>query len=102
VAAIAVVGLVGSLASPVTWVHHIFWFVPALVVLVDTGRRWPIAAAGAIYLTVTVSVLSLYEFELGRPGGVIGFIGSNWVVWLMLALVALLPARRTDQVAVDT
>jgi alpha-1,2-mannosyltransferase len=102
VAAIAVVGMVGSLASPVTWVHHIFWFVPALVVLVDTGRRWLIASAGAIYLTVTVSVLSLYEFDLGRPGGVIGFILSNWVVWLMLALVALLPARRTEDESHDT
>jgi alpha-1,2-mannosyltransferase len=105
VAAIAVVGIVGSLVSPVTWVHHIFWFVPALVVLVDSGRRGLLAFAGVVYLTVTVSVLSLYEFTLDRPGGVVGFVLSNWFVWLMLALLVVLPAReRTggDQVAVVT
>ena len=96
VAAIAVVGLVGSLASPITWVHHIFWFVPALVVLVDSGRRGLVAFAGAVYLTVTVSVVALWEFTLHHPGGVVGFVLGNWFVWLMLALVAVLPARPTQ------
>jgi alpha-1,2-mannosyltransferase len=102
VAAIAVVGIVGSLVSPVTWVHHIFWFVPALVVLVDSGRRALLAFAAVIYLTVTVSVLALWEFTFDRPGGVIGFVASNWFVWLMLALLVVLPAREKDQVAVVT
>jgi alpha-1,2-mannosyltransferase len=111
VAAIAVVGIVGSLVSPVTWVHHIFWFVPALVVLVDSGRRALVAFAAVIYLTVTVSVLALWEFTFDRPGGVIGFVLANWFVWLMLALLVVLPARdprakraqtSSDQVAVVT
>jgi alpha-1,2-mannosyltransferase len=110
VAAIAVVGIVGSLVSPVTWVHHIFWFVPALIVLVDSGRRGLLALAAVIYLTVTVSVIALYEFTFDRPAGVIGFVASNWFVWLMLVLLVVLPARdrsRTgvrdgDQVAVVT
>jgi alpha-1,2-mannosyltransferase len=97
VAAIALVGIAGSLVSPVTWVHHLFWFVPALVVLVDC-RRWTFAAV--VYVTVSVSVVSLWEFNLGRPGGVVGFVLGNWFVWLMLALLVALPTRR--QVAVET
>ena len=34
---LALTGLVGSLVSPMTWAHHIFWFVPALLALVDTA-----------------------------------------------------------------
>jgi alpha-1,2-mannosyltransferase len=104
VAAIAVVGIVGSLISPVTWVHHIFWLVPALIVLVDSGRRALIGFAAAIWLTVTVSVLSLYEFTLHQPGGAVGFVLSNWIVWLMLALLVVLPAGVPEraQVAVET
>ena len=102
VAAIAVVGIVGSLASPVTWVHHLFWFVPALVVLVDAARRSTVALAAVVYLTVTVSVVALWEFSLGAPGGPVGFALSNWYVWLMLALLVLLPARAArDAVAKD-
>ena len=113
VSALTLVGIVGSLVSPVTWVHHVFWFVPALVVLLDTATgpvgaareglrpRWGlIGLAALIYVTVTVSVLSLWEFTLGRPGGPVGFVLSNWFVWLMLALLPALPIRR--QVAVET
>jgi alpha-1,2-mannosyltransferase len=45
VAGLALTGLVGSLVSPITWPHHVYWFVPALVVLVDAGLR-PAATSG--------------------------------------------------------
>jgi alpha-1,2-mannosyltransferase len=101
VAGMALTGFTGSLVSPVTWGHHIFWFVPALVVLVDqfatTRRRSALAAAVFIYATVTFSVLQWWEFTLLRPGGPVGFVLSNWLVLLMLALLPLLPIR--DRVA---
>ena len=44
-------GLVGALVSPITWPHHVYWFVPALVVLAGAvltpgaaGRRMALAA----------------------------------------------------------
>lgn len=100
---LCLVGMVGSLASPVTWQHHLFWFVPALVILIDTltrpageragRRRWALIGLALLdYVTVTVSVLSLWEYWLGRPAGV-AVIMSNWCVWLMLLLLPTLPIR---------
>jgi len=121
---LALAGLAGSLVSPLTWTHHIFWFVPALLALVDTalsedppvrsglrGRTPLLGAAGLTYLTVTLSLLQWWEFNLGRPGGPVGFVLSNWLVLLMLALLPLLPIQprpdprvpsRERQVAVST
>jgi alpha-1,2-mannosyltransferase len=125
VAGMTLAGLVGSLVSPLTWSHHVFWFVPALVILVDSAlppvgvsgpvingmrdRRGMLALAAAIYVTVTFSLLSLWEFNLHAVGGVVGLVLGNWFVWLMIALLPLLPIRRLrvakpgpDQVAVYT
>jgi len=105
VAGLTMVGLAGSLVSPVTWAHHIFWVVPALVVLVDAAlrpadvtnglrRRAGLVALAAAYLTVTFSVVALWAFKFEKPGGVVGVVMSNWYVWLMLALLVALPIRR--------
>ncbi|MGE5828825.1 MAG: glycosyltransferase family 87 protein [Micromonosporaceae bacterium] len=123
VAGLTLAGLAGSLASPVTWHHHLVWFVPALVVLVDaalgtprrfeplalrpdspavrpTGRQpaWLWALAGLTYATVTFSVISLAEFTLDHPGGVVGFVLINWFVLLSLVLLFTLPARTAGKV----
>jgi alpha-1,2-mannosyltransferase len=106
-------GFVGSLVSPLTWSHHIFYYVPALIVLVDSampphGASGPVLdglrsrralwiTAVAVYLTVTFSVISLWTFNLHQVGGVLGFILSNWFLWIMLALVPLLPIRRVPR-----
>src|SRR4029078_1356185 len=100
-------GLVGSLVSPLTWNHHIFWCIPAILVLLDSAlppagvagpvldglrsRRVQLTAALVSYVTVTGSVLYFYEFVLHRPGGLTEFILSNWFMWLMIALLPLLP-----------
>lgn len=110
VAGLALTGFVGSLLSPVTWHHHIFWFAPALVVLADRALPAPgpdpgvwgglrsRAGAGILaiftYTTVTYSVMTLWAFTLHEPGGVVGFVMSNWLVWVMLVLLPLLPIRR--------
>ena len=97
IAGMALTGFTGSLVSPVTWGHHIFWFVPALLVLVDayvtTRRRAYLWIAVFSYATVSFSMLQWYEFTLLRPGGPVGFVLSNWLVLLMLALLAVLPLR---------
>lgn len=110
VAGLALAGLAGSLLSPVTWAHHIFWLVPALVVLVDVAlgasvtaglrQRGSTVLAAVAYLTVTFSLVALWDFTWDEPGGPVGFVLKNWYVLLMLALLPLLPIR--DQVAVWT
>lgn len=100
-------GLVGSLVSPLTWAHHIFWFAPALLAIIDThrasgadraavpsglrSRRALMTVAVIVYLTVTFNTLEYYEFSFGAPGGWIGFVFGNWLIWMMLVLLVATP-----------
>jgi alpha-1,2-mannosyltransferase len=101
--ALSLTGLVGSLVSPVSWQHHLYWFVPALVVLLDVSaardvgrRRWYAALAALVWVTVTFSIIELFDWKLisirwlDTPEG---FLISNWYVLLMVGLLVILPVR---------
>ena len=104
VVGLTLTGFAGGLASPITWPHHLFWFVPALLVLIDVGlgqdsgkrRPWLLGLAGLCWATVTVSVISLFELGLSRrlfDTGPQGFLIVNWYVLLTAALIVALPVR---------
>jgi alpha-1,2-mannosyltransferase len=105
VTGLTLTALVGCLVSPVTWSHHLLWFAPALVVLVDVAadrrrtarRRWSLATlALVLYVTATFSVISWYDWhvvERSADEGVRGFLIDNWYLLLMLALLVTLPFR---------
>lgn len=104
VVGLTVTGFVGGLVSPISWPHHLFWFVPALLVLVDVAagqggeRRRPgmFVLAGLCWATVTVSVISLFELGLSKrlfADGVPGFLIVNWYVLLTAVLIVALPVR---------
>jgi alpha-1,2-mannosyltransferase len=95
-------GFTGGLVSPVTWSHHLFWFVPALVVLVDVaatrsgGRRRAAVLAAVVYASVAGSVISWYEWGFAPhvfDHGVPGFLIANWYVLIILVLLCALPIR---------
>jgi alpha-1,2-mannosyltransferase len=104
---LALTGFVGSLISPLTWAHHIFWFVPAILAMVDTAispseqlaavrsglrNQWALLIVSVIiYVTVTFNTLEYYEFSFHAPGGWLGFVMGNWLIWLMLVLLAATP-----------
>lgn len=108
VSGLTITGFVGCLASPVTWAHHLYWFVPALVVLIDVAasrRRGPggpatlWAGALAVLITLTVATGTISWFELGLPTdpwseGVTGFLIRNWYLLVVALLVLVLPIRR--------
>jgi len=91
---ITLTGLVGLLVSPVSWQHHLYWFIPALVILVDVGGWYGVFAA-VIWLTVAVGVIAFFDYGLSYSwlDTVPGFLISNWYLLLMLALLVLLPVR---------
>jgi alpha-1,2-mannosyltransferase len=99
VAGMTLAGLVGLLASPVSWQHHLYWFVPAIVVLVDAAARpgryrvWYGVFAAVIWVTVTIGVIAFFDYGLSYDvlDTVPGFLISNWYLLLMLLLVPLLP-----------
>ena len=99
-----VTGLTACLISPVSWVHHLYWVVPAVVVLADVAAGTPVdagwardrprvvraAATAAALVVVGVFTSSLVWFFPG-PGT---SPGQNAYVLVVLALVVVLPARQ--------
>ncbi len=100
---ITLTGFVGSLISPVSWQHHLYWFVPALVVLLDVvvtrgapHRAWYAVLGAVVWTTVTISLISFFDWGY-LPAGLRdtpeGFMVLNWYAFLMLVLLVVLPIR---------
>jgi alpha-1,2-mannosyltransferase len=94
---LALTGVVGCLVSPVTWVHHLVWLLPALILLVDNGlaappggrrRRRLLGFAGFAYALLISRFVWIWE---KHPHGPIAFVGGNAYVWVSLALLLTLP-----------
>ncbi|MBB5828047.1 glycosyltransferase family 87 protein [Micromonospora carbonacea] len=97
---LALTGALMCLVSPVTWVHHLVWLLPGLILLVDNGtaaparsrrRRVLLAAAIIGYALLCSRIVWAWEKDFT---GVDGFLGSNTYVWISLALLLFLPVRR--------
>lgn len=101
----ALTGAVACLVSPISWVHHLVWLIPALVLTVDAGLREPVVArrrrllgASALgYLVLCSSVVFLWRFD---AAGMDGFVGGSAFTWVALALLATLPLVRGTATAV--
>jgi len=98
VAALALTGLLGCLVSPITWVHHLVWTLPAFIVLIDHAvhpaadrrRRYRLmAAAVVVYLVMSSQIVWHFKYHFGG----LGIVGSNACVLVMLALLVGLPVR---------
>lgn len=91
VLAVGVVGLASCLASPITWSHHHVWVLPALVGLVQAGRRlsmWVTAplAGWLVWLSscpVLVFWKGLENLDAGQR--TLGVIGPVWGAVVILA-----------------
>lgn len=99
VAALALVGLTSGLISPLTWVHHLWWLVPAFAVLLDVGiarrSRAVLLSAAAVFLLFVGS----WPDHVRQPDGehldhgVWVVLGENTLPVVLLLLVVLLPVR---------
>jgi len=109
-AGITITGLAACLVTPVAWTHHLYWVVPAVVVLADlatgtppaTHRRLPAravavtagAAVAAVGAAFGLSVIWYFAGDTvhGRDG-LAGVLGENAYPLIMAALLVALPAR---------
>ncbi|MBY8871063.1 glycosyltransferase 87 family protein [Micromonospora sp. PLK6-60] len=98
-AGFALTGVLMCLVSPVTWVHHLVWLIPALILLVDDAtaapagsrrRRALLAFAAVAYALLISRIVWAWEEDFAGLGG---FLGSNAYVWVSIALLLLLPVR---------
>jgi alpha-1,2-mannosyltransferase len=100
-AGMALAGLVAALISPITWPHHVFWFVPALVVLAaaafapSSARRRValVALAMAVYAVAAFGVVSFVDFGVApAPTDTVGeFVLRNAYVLISLVLLLTMP-----------
>jgi alpha-1,2-mannosyltransferase len=104
--AVTMIGIVGLLVSPASWIHHAVWVVPALVLLVcwlvDAARRrtgplWRVAGAvvllaGGVFAWI-VDSRQLLDIQDQDPRGWAYVIASSAQVLWLVAAVVLLPVR---------
>jgi alpha-1,2-mannosyltransferase len=92
-AGFAATGVVACLISPITWVHHLVWLLPALFLLagdaLDRRDRVRMAVVAVVFVVLSSSVVWLWW---AGPSGWVAAIGSNTYVWISLGLLVLLPA----------
>ncbi|GAB3801764.1 hypothetical protein GCM10027605_19880 [Micromonospora zhanjiangensis] len=104
-AGLALTGVVGCLVSPVTWVHHLVWLIPALVLLVHNAfdapagslRRRGLLGFAVVSYGVLISRLVWYWEGRSQVTTLVGFVGANAYVWISLALLVGLPVRNRSQ-----
>ena len=125
-AGLTLAGLVGVLVSPVSWVHHIVWVFPAMVILTvrlvssiralandDSGYgtfdRALTARIGrvvaysvlmtiglAIWCTPTASLVGVRDSDYDDGGALLAFAGSVQLLWLVVVLFVL-PLQRSGK-----
>jgi alpha-1,2-mannosyltransferase len=96
-AGFAVTGAVACLISPITWVHHLVWLMPALFLLLDRTLAGSIAPRGrrlgvlaAVYVVMSSSVVWLWWSD---PLGWAALPGSNAYVWITVAVLLAVTYR---------
>ncbi|MBM2623269.1 DUF2029 domain-containing protein [Actinoplanes sp. LDG1-06] len=94
VGGLALTGIVGCLISPVTWIHHCVWLLPAIIRCIETNRK---ALGISAYVVMTSRLTWLWE---KRPRPPLELIGGNLYVWFSLALLIWTPigTRRSAEV----
>jgi alpha-1,2-mannosyltransferase len=98
VAGLALTGLVGCMISPISWIHHLVWVLPSIVVLfdyandksIDPRRRRNFAILFGFSFALLCS-RTPWAFHEKFDG--LGLIGSNAYILLMIGLLVGLPIR---------
>ncbi len=93
----ALTGIAGALVSPITWVHHLVWVLPAIILLAGRGlapgtspaqRRWLCGLALVTYAVMCSRLVWVFNGGFDSLGG---WFGSNAYVWLSLVVLVALP-----------
>ncbi|MEV1332212.1 glycosyltransferase 87 family protein [Micromonospora costi] len=101
-AGFALTGVVACLVSPVTWVHHLVWLVPGLVVVAAATLPWPatdraarrrLGAGIAAYVLLSSGLVWVFA---NNSGGPLGFLGGNAYLWVTLGMLLAVPVRARE------
>lgn len=92
VLAVTIVGLTSELVSPVAWIHHLVWLVPAAGALALDLRPWrrailPLAVVA--WFTVQVPEIGWHMMKSDGPSHLANFLQDNFCFGCVLLLGAL-------------
>ena len=92
----ALTGVTGCLLSPFTWIHHLVWLLPALLLTVDRAllpgvsrRRQRALLTFAVLLYALLCSRLVWSFAFHFGGW--GLLGANAYAYASLALLLVLP-----------
>lgn len=98
---LALTGVLGCLISPVTWIHHCVWLIPALIRCVEwgwqSGNRRAVWLAVAAYVLMTSHLTWIYE---NPPRPPLAMLGSNIYVLFGVALLIWTPVGTRSSIPV--
>jgi alpha-1,2-mannosyltransferase len=98
-AGLALTGIVGCLVSPITWIHHLVWALPAFVLLADhaVDKSWGGKRERRnmlIFAIITYGILcSRLPWAFHNRFHDFGLLGSNAYVLVLIILLFTLPIR---------
>jgi alpha-1,2-mannosyltransferase len=110
VGVVAAMGMLAFLLSPVSWIHHMWWGLPAIGALLGDGRQRARIVAAVVTFAVLFSQLPWTGENLVAGSGwrhVLGWVEQQAYCWLALAVLAALwwlvarPAERSTELEVD-
>ncbi len=94
--------MAGCLISPVTWVHHLVWLLPALLLMVDRSlvrrgwrRRALLGLLVVLYGLLCSRLVWVYQSQVTGVGN----FGSNAYVLISLVLLVVLPIGQPARAA---
>jgi alpha-1,2-mannosyltransferase len=107
IGAVLVIGITGTLVSPISWMHHLVWQSAAAVLLVARcmrqggWRSWRCAAAVACYGVLVTAVPDMVRRPAGHhlDAGMLTILGENSFALVSLLLLALMWAAVSRQEA---
>src|SRR5262245_25265624 len=94
----ALTGVLGCLISPITWVHHLVWVGPAVLLLLDRAlaartkrrRNWLLAFLICSYVLLCSRLVWAFSDNFGSP---LTWPFASAYVWMSLILLFFTPIR---------
>jgi len=92
--AVAIVGLVSVLVSPISWIHHLVWVVPVIAVIIGTGRDRRRVALAFVVAAVFVARLPYFGHDEVRTGLLAAILKDSYAFACIALLVYLARGAR--------
>jgi alpha-1,2-mannosyltransferase len=98
--AVAIIGLVSVLASPISWIHHLVWVIPVLAAIVGAGRDRRQFAVAFVVAALFVARLPYWGHDELRTGFIAAVMQDSYG-FLCIALLVYLGRGVRERVPVS-